>query len=151
MTADTWNPEQYDRFRDERSRPFFDLADLVQRQPEMRVLDLGCGSGRLTAWLHRTLGARETLGIDSSAAMLSPSAEQSDETAGLRFLEADIASGVTVLLIEHKMDMLMELCHHVVALNFGEKICEGPPHQVQADTAVIEAYMGSETDDAVAG
>ena len=71
MTADTWNPEQYDRFRDERSRPFFDLAHLVQRQPEMRVLDLGCGSGRLTAWLHRTLGARETLGIDSSAAMLS--------------------------------------------------------------------------------
>ena len=91
MTADTWNPEQYDHFRDERSRPFFDLADLVQRQPEMRVLDLGCGSGRLTAWLHRRLGARETLGIDSSAAMLSQSAEQRDEAAGLRFVEADIA------------------------------------------------------------
>jgi branched-chain amino acid transport system permease protein len=68
-----------------------------------------------------------------------------------RLLERIIASGVTVLLIEHKMDMLMELCNHVVVLNFGEKICEGPPHQVQADTAVIEAYMGSEADDAVAG
>jgi branched-chain amino acid transport system permease protein len=68
-----------------------------------------------------------------------------------RLLERVIASGMTVLLIEHKMDLLMELCHHVVALNFGEKICEGPPHQVQADPAVIEAYMGSEVDDAVAG
>ena len=68
-----------------------------------------------------------------------------------RLLERVLASGMTVLLIEHKMDMLMEFCHHVVVLNFGEKICEGPPHQVQTDPAVIEAYMGSEADDALAG
>lgn len=65
-------------------------------------------------------------------------------------LEQISASGKTVLLIEHKMDMVMELCQHVVVLNFGEKICEGPPHQVRADPAVIEAYMGSETDDTTA-
>ena len=68
-----------------------------------------------------------------------------------RLLERVLASGMTVLLIEHKMDMLMGFCHHVVVLNFGEKICEGPPQQVQADPAVIEAYMGSEADDVVAG
>jgi trans-aconitate 2-methyltransferase len=37
-----WNPAQYERFRDERARPFFDLLDLVQPQPGMRVVDLGC-------------------------------------------------------------------------------------------------------------
>lgn len=89
---DTWSPEQYDRFRDERSRPFYDLASLVVRRPGMRVLDLGCGSGRLTAWLHGELGARETLGIDASPSMLAQTAEYASSASGLRFDEADIAS-----------------------------------------------------------
>ena len=66
-------------------------------------------------------------------------------------LERVIASGRTLILIEHKMDMVMELCDHIVVLNFGEKICEGPPHVVQADSKVIEAYMGLETDDVADG
>jgi branched-chain amino acid transport system ATP-binding protein len=65
-----------------------------------------------------------------------------------RLLEGVVASGKTLLIIEHKMDMVMDLCHHVVVLNFGEKICEGPPQYVQADPAVVEAYMGSEADEA---
>ena len=60
-----WNPAQYERFRDERARPFFDLLDLVQPRPEMRVVDLGCGTGELTRELHRRLSARETIGIDN--------------------------------------------------------------------------------------
>ena len=69
-----WNPEQYGRFRDERARPFFDLLDLVQPRPGMRVVDLGCGTGELTRELHRRLAARETIGIDNSPAMLAKSA-----------------------------------------------------------------------------
>ncbi len=69
-----WNPEQYGRFRDERARPFFDLLDLVQPRPGMRVVDLGCGTGELTRELHRRLSARETIGIDNSPAMLAKSA-----------------------------------------------------------------------------
>ena len=64
-----------------------------------------------------------------------------------RLLERVIASGKTLILIEHKMDMVMELCDHVVVLNFGKKICEGPPGVVQANPEVIEAYMGMETDE----
>ena len=52
MTTGQWNPEQYARFRAQRSEPFYDLTALVQPHTGMRVLDLGCGDGALTAWLH---------------------------------------------------------------------------------------------------
>src|SRR5438445_352217 len=79
----TWNPDQYERFREERSQPFFDLLDLCEPRPAMRVIDLGCGTGELTAKLHSRLAAAETVGIDSSAAMLEKS--RAHNTKGLRF------------------------------------------------------------------
>jgi trans-aconitate 2-methyltransferase len=86
--ASDWNPDQYDRFRDERSQPFFDLLALVDRRPSPRVIDLGCGTGELTEKLHAQLGARETLGIDSSPAMLKKSALHA--APALRFALGDI-------------------------------------------------------------
>lgn len=88
--ADPWDPEQYARFAEERRRPFHDLAALVQARPHLRVLDLGCGTGNLTAWLHRALQAHETVGVDRSPAMLAEAAHQAG--AGLRFELADIAA-----------------------------------------------------------
>lgn len=90
--ADVWNPNQYDRFRAEREAPFRDLVAGIDRdgwRPE-RVLDLGCGTGRLTAELHRGLGAGSTLGIDSSAAMLEEARELGEP--GLSFRAGDIAT-----------------------------------------------------------
>lgn len=85
----TWNPEQYERFRAERSQPFFDLLALVEERPSpSRTIDLGCGTGELTAKLHARLGARETLGIDSSAEMLTKSAVYA--APGLNFALGDI-------------------------------------------------------------
>src|SRR5947209_17604885 len=81
-----WNPDQYLRFQAEREQPFWDLLALVRKKPGMRVCDLGCGTGALTAKLHRELSARETIGVDSSAAMLS----KAPQTPGLRFIEARI-------------------------------------------------------------
>jgi trans-aconitate 2-methyltransferase len=84
--ADAWSPAQYERFRTERAQPFWDLAALVDARPGMRIADLGCGTGELTAQLHQKLQARETLGVDSSAAMLA----KTPQVAGLRFEQGDI-------------------------------------------------------------
>ncbi len=89
MAASTWNPAQYERFRDERSQPFFDLLSMVQPCPGGRVVDLGCGTGELTRELHRATGAAETAGIDNSGTMLARSAAFAG--GGLRFEAGDIA------------------------------------------------------------
>lgn len=89
MTTDTWDPDQYARFRDERTQPFLDLLALVKARPGMRALDLGCGTGELTRLAHERLGAAETLGIDRSEAMLRRAAQVGG--GGLRFEQGDLA------------------------------------------------------------
>ena len=53
-------------------------------------------------------------------------------------------AGITVIIIEHKMRMIMDLADRIVVLNYGEKIADGPPEQVSKDTSVIKAYLGGE-------
>jgi trans-aconitate 2-methyltransferase len=87
--VDTWEPERYGRFAAERAQPFSDLLSLVDPVPGGRVVDLGCGTGELTVQLHRRLQAAETLGLDSSPAMLERSRGLAGD--GLRFELGDIA------------------------------------------------------------
>lgn len=87
---DGWNPAQYNRFRAERQQPYLDLIGLIEAQPRMRVIDLGCGTGELTRLLHDRLPDADTLGLDSSAAMLADSAAFA--TGGLRFAAGDIGA-----------------------------------------------------------
>src|SRR5438552_7357418 len=88
ISADAWNPQQYEQFRVERQQPFWDLLRLVGVQPVRRAVDLGCGTGMLTLQLHRELHAGETVGVDASPAMLQRAHEISEP--GLRFVHADI-------------------------------------------------------------
>lgn len=88
MTKDSWNPTQYEKFKAQRSQPFYDLMNLLRSQDGARVVDLGCGTGELTEELHRFVKASETLGIDSSEEMLKKA--QTFAGHGLSFQKGDI-------------------------------------------------------------
>jgi len=84
----SWDVDQYERFKNERAQPFRDLAALIEPRPNMRIVDLGCGTGELTRELHEQLAASETLGIDSSESML----QKASPSGTLHFQLGDIAS-----------------------------------------------------------
>lgn len=68
-----WNPEVYDKFKKERSQPFFDLLSLTERKSGISVIDLGCGTGELTSSLPDFFQNSKIKGIDSSPEMLEKS------------------------------------------------------------------------------
>jgi trans-aconitate 2-methyltransferase len=89
--SDPWRPSVYEQFADERSRPFHDLLALVERTTCRRAVDLGCGTGALTARAFAVLEPEVMVGVDASRAMLAEAAQHRVK-GRLSFVQDEISS-----------------------------------------------------------
>ncbi|WP_328823372.1 methyltransferase domain-containing protein [Metallococcus carri] len=86
----SWDPTQYERFADHRTRPFVDLLARVRTEAPRTVVDLGCGNGLATLLLAQRWPQARIVGIDSSAAMLAQAAAH-DTANRVEWVEADVS------------------------------------------------------------
>lgn len=105
--------------------------------------DLSYGVQRRIEMARALAAEPELLILDEPAAGLNEN-ETLELTQTIRKIQA---MGVTIMMIEHDMEMVMSLCEYITVINFGAKISEGMPSFVQDDPVVIEAYIGSDEDD----
>ena len=96
--------------------------------------------------IARAMGTRPgVLLLDEPAAGTNP-VEKRDLARLIQ--KINVEDGISVLLIEHDMKLVMSVAHRIVVLNFGEKIAEGSPAQIQRDPTVVAAYLGTSEEDA---
>lgn len=105
-------------------------------------------AGTLPYGLQRRLEIARALSLKPDLLLLDEpaagmNAEEVEHLNGLiRHIHTDF--NLTILLIEHHMDMVMEICPHIVCMNFGAKIAEGTPEEIQNHPEVLKAYLGEE-------
>lgn len=129
----------------DKARYWLDRVGLLDRANDAADT-LPYGQQRRLEIVRAVCAGPRLLCLDEPAAGLNPR-ETMDLAALVRAISTEL--GLAVLLIEHDMSVVMEISDHIVVLDYGRKIAEGPPQAIRNDRAVIAAYLG-EPEDAVA-
>ena len=115
---------------------FTGLADLA----DVAACNLPFGKGRLLEISRAMAVEPRIILMDEPAAGLN-----SRETAGLAELIRKIRDrGITIVLVEHDMELVMDVCESIIVLNLGKKLAQGSPREIQENEAVIAAYLGED-------
>ena len=116
---------------------FFELADVADEP----TASLPYGTQRRVEIVRAVATKPQLLFLDEPAAGMNP-----EETADLGRLITRIREhfGITVVLIEHDMSLVMKLAESIYVLDHGAMIASGPPHEIQTHAQVISAYLGGE-------
>jgi ABC-type branched-subunit amino acid transport system ATPase component len=121
----------------ERARSLLDSVGLGARA-EAPAGTLSYGQRKLLAFAAALMPDPDLLLLDEPAAAVNPTMIEQMKSQ----IRALHQQGKTVLLVEHNMDVVMDISERVVVLDHGQKIAEGPPEVVRRDSKVVEAYFG---------
>ena len=145
-----WNPDLYNKFRNERFAPFDDLLGLIHVNEGMRVIDLGCGTGELTSRLAYHLPNSEVVGIDSSEEMLSRAGSLTRPGMSFEKRSIEDASGEWDLVFSHAaiqwVDNHAALIPRLIALvrPGGQLAVQLPSNHEHPTHRIIEELAGEE-------
>ncbi|TFG63590.1 MAG: ABC transporter ATP-binding protein [Spirochaetales bacterium] len=130
---------RYEKENEDRALEILEFMNLLKYKDEL-ALNLPHGH-------QRALGISIALAAEPTLLMLDEpvTGMNTEETAAMMGLINKInKNGITILIIEHDMKVVMGLCHKITVLNFGQKIAEGTPEEIRLNQEVHEAYLGGE-------
>jgi branched-chain amino acid transport system ATP-binding protein len=105
-----------------------------------------CGDQRKLEIAIALSSGPKVLLLDEPAAGLNP-----EETMGvMKVIKKIQGQGITILVVEHDMKLVMGVCERIVGLNYGTKIAEGTPEEIQNNSEVIKVYLGEEVEESTA-